>query len=152
MDNERMLKLNPDANIIPPEELDILRIKMGKSKRKEADWDVIKDILNRHDLIVMEPEKKDRRYRVYDHVMSVDGVLVAFTNVEDCMKHVRWLNDEDGVPGRRFVVGTMPFEQVISVAEHYRRDLLIDAVMDSRSRCLMYLPATHEIKAVSMLR
>lgn len=39
MDNERILKLNLDANIIPPEELDILRIKMGKTKRKEADWD-----------------------------------------------------------------------------------------------------------------
>ena len=26
-----------EANTIPPEELDIIRIKMGKSKRKEAD-------------------------------------------------------------------------------------------------------------------
>ena len=100
----------------------------------------------------MEPEEKDRRYPVYDHIMSEDGVLVAFTNMEDCMKHIRWLNDDDGLPERGFIIGTMTFEQVISVAEHYRRDLLIDAVMDSRRRCLMYLPATHEIKAVSMLR
>ena len=100
----------------------------------------------------MEPEKKDRQYPVYDHIMSEEGVLVTFTNIDDCMRHVQWMNEQDGTVGRGFLVGTLPFEQVISAAEHYRRDLLIDAVMDSRSRCMMYLPGTHEIKAVSMLR
>ena len=38
--------------------------------------------------------------------MSGDGVLVAFTGVEECMKHVRWLNEEDGASGRGFLIGS----------------------------------------------
>ena len=148
---QTIIEKNPNANIIPPEELDIIRIKLGKSKRKESDWTIIKDILYKHDLIVMEPEKKDRYLPEYDHIMSEDGVLVAFTSIDECMKHVRWLNEEDGTPGRGFLIGSLPFEQIIRTADEYGLDLIIDPAMDGRTRCMLYLPDSHEIKAATML-
>ena len=151
-DFQTIIEQNPNANLIPPEELDIIRIKLGKSKRKESDWTIIKDILYRHDLIVMEPEKKDRYYPVYDHIMSEDGILVAFTSVDECIKHVRWLNEEDGTPEREFLIGSMPFEQAVQTADEHGRDLIIDPAMDGRTKCMLYLPDSHEIKAVTMLR
>lgn len=125
---------------------------MGKSKRNESDWDIIKAILARHDLIVFGPEKEEREYKVYDHIMSEDGILQAFTNLDDCMRHIQWLNEDDGTPGRKFVVGGLPFEQIIRASDYYGRDLLIDMTIDGKNRSILYLAGKGEIKAVSLVR
>ena len=36
----------PEINIISKEDLSLLKIKLGKSHRKESDWAAIKDMLN----------------------------------------------------------------------------------------------------------
>lgn len=43
----------PEINIISKEELSILKIKLGKSHRKESDWSAIKDILISHDVMTV---------------------------------------------------------------------------------------------------
>ena len=47
-----------EHNLISKEDLDRIKIKLGKSHRKESDWAVIKDILSSHNVIVVEPAKQ----------------------------------------------------------------------------------------------
>ena len=39
----------PEAKLATKEEISLLKIKLGKSHRKESDWEVIKDIFYKRD-------------------------------------------------------------------------------------------------------
>lgn len=73
---------NWQPNLISAQNLSTIKIKLGKSRRKESDWQIIKDILRMHDVVVMEPRKKDRRLQVKDHILVENGALVVFTSID----------------------------------------------------------------------
>lgn len=141
-----------EHNLISKEEVALIKIKLGKSHRKESDWVVIKDILSSHNVIVAEPVKPDRRVPVKKHILCEDGVLIVFTNVEDCNEHIRHLNRQDGVPDRLFQLGSMPFEEAVVIAEEYGMDLYIDLQEKANTMCMCYVAGEEKIKAVMIAK
>lgn len=150
---EKFIAQNAEEhNLIPQKDVDLIKIKLGKSHRKESDWGVIKDILSSHNVIVAEPAKPDRRVPVKEHIMCEDGHLVVFTNIEDCNEHIIHLNRKDGVPDRLFRLGSMPFEEAVDIAEEYGMDLYIDLHAKTNTVCMCYVAGEEKIKAVMMAK
>lgn len=80
-------------NLIPIKDVDLIKIKLGKSHRKESDWEIIKDILSSHNVIVAEPEEKDSRVKIVEHIIcEEDRYLFVFTNFKDCGEYIKGLN------------------------------------------------------------
>ena len=143
---------NPEFDLIPKDKVSLIKIKLGKSHRKESDWTVIKDILSAHNLIVCEPKAPDRYLKAVEHILVEDGNLVVFTNLEDCEEHIKNLNQRDGKPGRLFQIGVMPFDQAVAVSDAYVMDLYIDLQEKVNTMCMAYIHGEGKIKAVMMAR
>ena len=142
----------PEFDLIPKDKVSLIKIKLGKSHRKESDWTVIKDILSAHNLIVCEPKAPDRHLKVVEHILVEDGNMVAFTNLEDCEEHIKNLNQRDGKPGRLFQIGVMPFDQAVAVSDAYGMDLYIDLQEKVNTMCMAYIHGEGKIKAVMRAR
>ena len=141
-----------EHNLISKEDVAMIKIKLGKSHRKESDWAVIKDILSSHNVIVAEPVKPDRRVPVKEHILCEDGALIVFTNIEDCNEHIIHLNRKNGVPGRIFQLGSMPFEEAVDIAEEYGMNLYIDLQAKANTKCMCYVAGEEKIKAVMVAK
>ena len=139
-------------NLISQKNVNLIKIKLGKSHRKESDWVVIKEILSSHNVIVAEPVKPDRLVPVKEHILCEDGSLVVFTNIDDCTEHIIHLNRQDGVPDRLFQLGSMPFIEAVDIAEEYGMDLYIDLQAKPNTRCMCYVAGEGKIKAVMMAK
>ena len=50
----------PELNLASKEEIALLKIKLGKSHRKESDWDVIKEIFWKRNMLTFTPTKRVR--------------------------------------------------------------------------------------------
>lgn len=143
---------NPEFDLIPEDKVSLIKIKLGKSHRKESDWAVIKDILSTHNLIVCEPKDPDRHLKTVEHILVEDGILVTFTNLEDCEEHIKNLNRRDRKSGRLFQLGVMPFDQAVAVSDAYGMDLYIDLQAKANTMCMAYIHGERKIKAVMMAR
>ncbi len=139
-------------NLISKEDVARIKIKLGKSHRKESDWEIIKDILSSHNVIVAEPAKPDRRVPVKEHILCEDVNLIVFTNIEDCNEYIINLNRRDGVPDRLFQLGSMPFEDAVNIAEEYGMNLYIDLQAKVNTVCMCYVAGEEKIKAVMMAK
>ena len=68
-------------NLIPIKDVDLIKIKLGKSHRKESDWEIIKDILSSHNVIVAEPEEKDSRVKIVEHIICEEDRYLFFSRI-----------------------------------------------------------------------
>lgn len=143
---------NTEFDLIPKDKVSLIKIKLGKSHRKESDWAVIKDILSAHNLIVCEPKDPDRYLKTVEHILVEDGMLMTFTNLEDCEEHIKNLNRRDGKSGRLFQLGVMPFDQAVAVSDAYGMDLYIDLQAKANTMCMVYTHVERKIKAVMIAR
>ena len=137
-----------DPNLIPKKDVSLIKIKLGKSHRKESDWAIIKEILTKHNVIVVEPKEPDPGIKVIKHVICRNRFLYIFTNVEDCMRFVYMINIEDNKVGREFFVGSMPFESCVDIAKSKGLPMYIDNTYGENDRCMLYMPEDGSIKAV----
>jgi hypothetical protein len=145
------LNQNPQINLIDDKGLAALRIKLGKNHRKESDWDIIKGILDAHNLIVMEPECDIQNINVIEHILCDDGYLMVFTNMSDAKKYIEELNERHCASGRIFQIGVMPFEEIIKTADYYRKNIMIDYRMEKNRKLLIYYWRDHSLKASIIL-
>lgn len=76
-----------------------------------------------------------------------DGVLVAFTNIDDCEKHIRGIGE-----GRYFHLGSMPFTELIRLADDEGKDVFIDIQDELNCQFIAYEHKTRELKAVMLSR
>ncbi len=141
-----------ELNLIPTEKVSLIKIKLGKKHRKESDWEVIKEILSKYNLIVCEPKDPDRHLKAVEHILVEDGLLVIFTNVKDCETHIKDLNLKDGRPDRLFQLGVMSFDQAVAVSDAYGMDLYIDLQAKINTICMAYVHGEGKIKAVMMTK
>lgn len=147
---EDFLEKNPGIQLIPKEDVDKIKIKLGKSHRKESDWDVIKKILMNHDLITASPQKRTRRVRDIQGVLYEEGVLVAFTNLDDCNKHLKSLYEDNRRLGSVFNVKSLPFEELINIAEENKKNIFIDIQLEKNCMFMMYHYDKKYIEAVRL--
>ena len=126
-----------DANLISDKDLSIIKIKLGKSKRNEKDWSVIKEILLAHDLIV--PVSLDENVAIGNvgGVMRIDQMLIAFTNPDDCSRQMKAFS-EDLEMTLRWQMKFMPFTDLGNIADDAGLILCIDMITDGRNRFITY--------------
>lgn len=77
---------------------------------------------------------------------------MVFTNIEDCQEYIRNLNWQDGMPGRLFQLGSMPFDDAVDISEKHNMELFIDMKAQPNTMCMCYVPGEHRIKAVMLAR
>ena len=99
-------------DLISKKDVSRIKIKLGKSHRKETDWEIIKEILSSSNVIVIEPRKPDLDIKVLDHIAYRKHYFYIFTNLQDAMQFVRKVNVEDNKIGRDFFFGT-PLKSVL---------------------------------------
>lgn len=130
----------PDLNIISKEDLSLLKIKLGKSHRKESDWTVIKDILNSHDVITVNIREPQRGIKSVDGVLCEDNSLFVFTNIDDCEKHIQYLHSTAALLGRFVNIISLPFESVIEISHQTGMNVYFDMIDEKNQRIIIYSP------------
>lgn len=81
----------PEWSLASKEEVSLLKMKLGKSHRKEFDWEVIKEILWRRNVLTFIPPKKAKGLTTIEKVLCENGSLTVFTNLDDCTRHIQIL-------------------------------------------------------------
>ena len=149
---QKLLEENPGIALIPKEDVSKIKIKMGKSHRKESDWDVIKEILYNHDLITAAPQNTTHYVNGVSGVLCEEGVLIAFTNFDDCERHLKELYKRDNRIGSMFHITSVAFPDIIEIADKNKKDLFIDIQDKANTMFMAYLYETREIKAMMLSR
>ena len=114
-----------DGNIPTDEEVATIKSLLALPHRTEEDWCVIKDILDRRNLICMEPGVDGSGIEVIEHFIVRDGRLLAFTNLEDATGYFK----EIAPKGSGFFpiqFGSMPFLEALEIADEKSMELFID--------------------------
>ncbi|MBD5503320.1 MAG: hypothetical protein HDR09_06115 [Lachnospiraceae bacterium] len=137
----------PELNLVSKEEVALLKIKLGKSHRKESDWDVIKEIFWKRNVLTFTPTKRAREVTNIEKILCEDGFLVVFSNIDDCTRHIREMQHR-GILERYVQIGTIPFVDVLEIADQHNKDVLIDVDEERNSMCFMYAHKSKELKAV----
>ena len=127
----------PELNLISKEEVALLKIKLGKSHRKESDWDLIKEIFWKRNVLTFTPTKMVKGVTNIEKILCEYGFLVVFSNIDDCTRHIREMQHR-GILERYVQVGTIPFVDVLEIADQSNKDVLIDVDMEGNSKCFMY--------------
>lgn len=141
----------PGLNLISKEELSVLKIKLGKSHRKESDWDVIKKILTSHDVITINLPKIHNRLRSVHGVLCEDNKLMVFTNIDDCESHIHFLHSKWSLD--RYVnIVSLPLADVIHLADDNGMPVCIDITDKPNERFIIYYPELKELKAVILAK
>ena len=139
----------PEWNLISKEEVSLLKMKLGKGHRKESDWEVIKDILGRHNVITFIPPKREKGLTTIEKVLCENGNLIVFTNMEDCTRHIQVVQFKGKF--RKYVeIGFIPFANVLDIADQHGMNVLIDVNYEVNCKCLMYESEEQRLKAVIM--
>ena len=125
-------------NLLSQKDINQIRIKLGKKHIKESDWTYIREILSAHNVIVLEPVVPDAKLSVKEHVLFDNGIMVAFTNIDNCREYVNTINRRDGAQNRIFQLGTMPFESVTDISKKYGTDLYIDLQIKENAVFMVY--------------
>ena len=144
---EKYVADKPEWNLISKEEASLLKMKLGKSHRKESDWEVIKEILGRRNLLTFIPPKRAKGLTTIEKVLCENGNLMVFTNMDDCTRHIQVLQFKGKFRGY-VEIGYIPFDNVLDIADQHGMNVLIDMNDENKSRCLMYEPAEKRLKAV----
>ena len=127
-----------EYNLLSQKDINQIRVKLGKKHIKESDWTFIREILSIHNMIVLEPVVFDAKLSVKEHVLYDNGIMVAFTNIENCREYVNLINRRDATPNRLFQLGIMPFNIVTEIARKYGTDLYIDLQIKENAVFLVY--------------
>ena len=144
---EKYVADKPEWNLISKEEASLLKMKLGKSHRKESDWGVIKEIFGRRNLLTFIPPKRAKGLTTIEKVLCENGNLMVFTNMDDCTRHIQVLQFKGKFRGY-VEIGYIPFDNVLDIADQHGMNVLIDMNDENNSRCLMYEPAEKRLKAV----
>lgn len=147
---EKFIADKPELNLVSKEEISLLKMKIGKSHRKESDWEVIKDILRRRNVLTFIPPKKAKGLTTIEKVLCENGSLTVFTNMDDCTRHIQILQLKGKFRGY-VEIGYIPFEDVLDIADQHGMNVLIDVSDEINSKCLMYESGEHRLKAVIMV-
>lgn len=137
----------PDLNIASKEEVSLIKIKLGKSHRKESDWEVIKDIFQRRDFITFIPTKKMKGIRAIENLPSEFGYLIVFSNMDDCSRYIQKRQYGRGKQRYFQIIGISSMD-VWEIADRYGMDVLIDVNEEVNSKCFMYTHKEGRLKAV----
>ena len=146
---EKFIADKPELNIATKEEVSLLKIKLGKSHRKESDWEVIKDIFYKRDLITFIPSKKMKGIKLVEELPCEWGYLIAFSNIDDCTQYID--EKQYRLKSQSYVqIISVPFMDICEIADRNDVDVLIDVNGGINSKCFIYAHREERLKAVIM--
>ena len=146
---EKFIADKPELNIATKEEVSLLKIKLGKSHRKESDWEVIKEIFQKRDLITFIPSKKMKGFKIVEELPCEWGYLIAFSNIDDCTQYID--EKQYRLKSQSYVqIISVPFMDICEIADRNDVDVLIDVNGGINSRCFIYAHREERLKAVIM--
>lgn len=146
---EKFIADKPELNIATKEEVSLIKIKLGKSHRKESDWEVIKDIFYKRDLITFIPSKKMKGIKLVEELPCEWGYLIAFSNIDDCTQYID--EKQYRLKSQSYVqIISVPFMDICEIADRNDVDVLIDVNGGINSRCFIYAHREERLKAVIM--
>ncbi len=137
-------------NLLSQKEINQIRIKLGKKHIKDSDWAFIREILFSHNVIVLEPVVPDAKLFVKEHVLYDNGLMVAFTNIEDCREYVNTINRRDAARNRLFQLGTMPLEKAAEISRKYGADLYIDMQIKENAVFIVYYQQEDRLDTITI--
>ena len=137
-------------NLLSQKDINQIKIKLGKKHVKESDWAFIRDLLSTHNVIVLEPVVPDAKLGVREHVLYDNGIMVAFTNIEDCREYVKMINKRDTAANRLFQLGTMPFNMVAEICRKYDTDLYIDIQIKVNAVFIVYYQQKDQLDTITI--
>ena len=146
---EKFIADKPELNIATKEEVSLIKIKLGKSHRKESDWEAIMDIFYKRNLITFIPSKKMKGIKLVEELPCESGYLIAFSNIDDCTQYI----DEKRyrLKSQSYVqIISVPFMDICEIADRNDVDVLIDVNGGINSRCFIYAHREERLKAVIM--
>ena len=146
---EKYVADEPEWNLASEEEVSLLKMKLGKSHRKESDWEIIKEILGRRNVLTFIPPKRAKGLTTIEKVLCENVSLTVFTNMDDCMRHIQILQLKGKFRGN-VEIGYIPFEDVLDIADQHGMNVLIDVGDAINSKCFMYESGEQRLKAVIM--
>ena len=82
-----------------------------------------------------------------EKILCEYGFLVVFSNIDDCTRHIQEMQHR-GILERYVQIGTIPFVDVLEIADQYKKDVLIDVNEERSSKCFLYVHKNKELKAV----
>jgi len=133
--------------IISKEEMSLLNIKLGKSKRNEKDWDQIKQIFIGKEIFTFKVNKPNAFVGDNHNIAEEDEMLSVFTSVEACTKHLDELSASGIISGKINVTG-VAFNDVIAIADQEKIDVIFDNSNDMNKGYYFYSSAEHQMKVV----
>ena len=146
---EKFIADKPELNIATKEEVSLIKIKLGKSHRKESDWEVIKDIFQKRDFITFIPSKKMKGFKIVEELPCEFGYLIAFSNIDDCTQYID--EKQYRLKSQSYVqIISVPFMDICEIADRNDVDVLIDVNGGINSRCFIYAHREERLKAVIM--
>lgn len=146
---EKFIADKPELNIATKEEVSLLKIKLGKSHRKESDWEVIKDIFYKRDLITFIPSKKMKGIKLVEELPCEWGYLIAFSNIDDCTQYID--EKQYRLKSQSYVqIISVPFMDICEIADRNDVDVLIDVNGGINSKCFIYAHREERLRAVIM--
>ena len=134
------------GNIISKSDVSAIKIKLGKSHRKESDWDFIKGILYSSDLVTLEIKQPAYGMKNVDHLLLQDNTFCVFTNIEDCVEYMKNIN-KIYLTSSSFIVGVMPFSDVVELSKLHGYPVAIDVTNEKNKKFMLYNPRTNQITA-----
>lgn len=144
---EKFIADKPELNIATKEEVSLIKIKLGKSHRKESDWEAIMDIFYKRDLITFIPSKKMKGIKFVEELPCESGYLIAFSNIDDCTQYID--EKQYRLKSRSYVqIISVPFMDICDIADRNDVDVLIDANGGINSKCFIYAHREERLKAV----
>lgn len=151
-DNEKMINEAEKTEYvelptISEDEMAVLNIKLGKSKRNQKDWDQIKQIFIGKEIFTFKVNAPNDYVGTIHNIAEEDGTLVVFTSVEVCKRHLDELGEEGILYGKVNVTG-VAFNDVIAAADQENMDVMVDFTNDSNKGYYYYSSEERELKVV----
>ena len=136
-----------EVPLLSAEELSLLKIKLGKSKRSAKDWSQIKEVLVGKDMLTYRTFTPNSRITCENGIAVEDGFLSVFTNKEALDKHLIELN-EDGWIGNQVNIVSVAIEDVIKTADELHMNVWFDIAHETNRGYYMYDSRKQELKVM----
>lgn len=123
--------------LLSEEELSLLKMKLGKSKRTEKDWSQIKSVLVGKHMLTYQPPASNNWIYCEDGIAVEYGYLCVFTSKEALDRHLRELS-MDGMIGKTFRIVSVPMEEVVKTADENHQNVWFDITKETNRGYYIY--------------
>lgn len=134
---ETEMKIREETNLLTEKELNLLNIKLEKSKRNERDWAQIKEVLHEKEVFTFTPLANNPWIKSKQGVAVEDNTLLAFTNKDAIDDYLDNLYQEGRIQ-KEVLVKLYLFEDIVQIADENNLDIIFDSKDELNKSYLMY--------------